>query len=102
MLQPRPRTHRHAADMCSLADERRATVPNMPATVRVHVNYPAVARDDDETWLDAVASRHHGDLAEERLLTHPMQRTATFRAAAEAASFVSELAASGRWKAHII
>jgi hypothetical protein len=74
----------------------------MPAAVRVYISYPAEAHDEDETWLEAVASRHHGDLPEERLTSSPMQCVATFRAAWEAASFVSELSASGRWTARII
>jgi hypothetical protein len=74
----------------------------MPAAVHVYISYPADTHGEDETWLEAVTSKHHGDLAEERLATSPMQGSATFRAAWEAAAFVSELTASGRWTAQTI
>jgi hypothetical protein len=74
----------------------------VPDAVRVHIRYPIEGQDADEAWLDTAASRHHGDLADARMLSAPIQRIATFNAASEAESFVDQLNASGRWAAHII
>ena len=74
----------------------------MPDEVRVHIRYPSDGQDGDEGWLDAAASRHHGDLAREVMASDPGQRIATFNAASGAESFVDELNASYRWAAHII
>jgi hypothetical protein len=74
----------------------------VPDEVRVHIRYPIDGQDGDEAWLDAAASRHHGDLAREHMASHPAQRIATFSAASWAESFVGELNASHRWTAHII
>lgn len=74
----------------------------MPDTVRVHIRYPTDGQDGDEAWLDTASSRHHGNLADARMLSGPIQRIVTFSAASQAESFVDELNASGRWAAHII
>jgi hypothetical protein len=74
----------------------------VPDEARVHIRYPIDGQDAEEAWLDAAASRNHGDLAREHMASYPGQRIATFSAASRAESFVDELSASGRWAAHII
>jgi hypothetical protein len=67
----------------------------------VVVRYPDDQEAQDETWLEGVAARYHGALSEQRMLSAPMQRIATFPAASFAEAFVDDLTASGRWRARI-
>ena len=66
------------------------------------IRYPFEHQPEDEAWLEAVAHRHQGVLADEFLLSYPGQRTVTFEAASAANAFVDELTDSDRWKARII
>lgn len=68
---------------------------------RVVIRYPAIGEDDDESSLEAIVRRHHGELAEATMLSMPGQRTVYFRDRSSARMFVDELTASGRWRAHI-
>jgi hypothetical protein len=67
----------------------------------VVVRYPDDQGAPDETWLEGVAARYHGALSEQRMLSAPVQRIATFPAAWFAKAFVDDLTASGRWRARI-
>lgn len=70
--------------------------------MRVHIRYPEDGQADDEAWVAAIAARHDGDLADERMLSAPMQRIAQFPTVSSAQAFVDELTVSARWRAHII
>ena len=73
-----------------------------PAGSKVHIRYPVDTNPDDATWLAAIASRHHGELADYVMESAPVQRFAWFESTSDAHAFVEELADSGRWLASII
>lgn len=66
----------------------------------VHLRYPDDDSPEDEAWLGAVASRHHGELAGV-MESYPRQQIARFESISDARAFAEELASSGRWQAWI-
>jgi hypothetical protein len=76
-------------------------VTSVSAASLVLIAYPFERQDDDDDWLTVIAARHRGELAEGRMLSSPLQRTATFDARVDAQAFVDILTDTGRWRAEL-